>query len=196
MDVTLPKINNLKVHIEVNNKCIDRIRKTLKLSGRKWKKSKEFHNFLVIKDKYSYIIFPESKNKKGKKKGGYINITGIKSFEDVENVIPELCVTFELNRIQVTGEVVIDNVTANGDFGQKLHLPRIQEVINGETEKDGNTFSASFDRNYFPGAFCKTFPKIGTILIFPSGKYVIVGSKCVAEVQKVYQMMLAVIQKL
>jgi TATA-box binding protein (TBP) (component of TFIID and TFIIIB) len=189
MDTTLPKINNLKGHIRVNKECVERIRSTLKLNVKKWKKNKEYHNFIVVKDKYSYIIFPRSK------KGCYINITGIKSFEDVKNVIPELCDTFQLSPIQVKGEVVIDNVSANGDFGRKLHLPQIQEVINGENEKDGNTFSTSFDRNYFPGAFCKTLT-IGTIIIFPSGKYVIVGSRCAAEVQQVYQMMLAVIQKL
>jgi TATA-box binding protein (TBP) (component of TFIID and TFIIIB) len=190
MDPTLPKINNLKGHIRVSEDCIDGIRNALKLSEKKWKKNKEFHNFLVVKDKYSYIIFPKSKE-------GYcyINITGIKSFEDVENVIPELCETFHLNRIQVAGEVVIDNVSANGDFGRKLNLPQIQEAINGESKKDGNTFSACFDRNYFPGAFCKTLT-IGTILIFPSGKYVIVGSKCVAEVQEIYRMMFAIIRKL
>jgi TATA-box binding protein (TBP) (component of TFIID and TFIIIB) len=190
MDSSLPKINNLKAHVRVKKDCIDRIRNALKLSVTKWKKKKEFHNFLVVKDKYTYIIFPKSKEDYC-----YINITGIKSFEDIENVIPELCDAFHLNQNQVVGEVVIDNVSANGDFGRKLNLPQIQEVINRESEKDGNTFSASFDRNYFPGAFCKTLT-IGTILIFPSGKYVIVGSKCIAEVQQVYQMMHAIIQKL
>jgi TATA-box binding protein (TBP) (component of TFIID and TFIIIB) len=167
-----PIINNVKAHIVVNQTCIKKIKEQLFL-----KETKTYHNYLVIRDKYTYIVFP---------KKGHINITGIKNIFEIDNVIDNFCEDFKLNRNLITNCLKIDNISAGGDFGKKLNVGAIQEKLNREKTE----FTVKFDRNYFPGAFCKTFD-VGTIIIFRSGKYVIVGAKCQEDVKKIFHMMLA-----
>jgi TATA-box binding protein (TBP) (component of TFIID and TFIIIB) len=167
-----PVINNVKAHIVVSQTCVEEITKQLSI-----KNTKKHHNYLVIRERYTYIFFP---------KKGHINITGIKTYSDIDNVIENLCKDFQLERALISSSLTIDNITAGGDFGKKLDVGAIQEKLN----KQKNEFTVKFDRNYFPGAFCKTF-QTGTIIIFRSGKYVIVGAKCLEDVNKIFHMMLA-----
>lgn len=169
-----PKINNLKISIVISNAAYMDILKNLNQE-----KTKEHKNFLVIKDNYTYIIFPN-----------HINITGIKSIKDLENVKTELCKTFFLDPSLLQEDTVIDNITANGSFKRRLDLAELKKTLNSEK----NNFKVDFDRNYFPGAFCKTY-KCGTIILFASGKYVIVGAKCPTNVTKIYKMMLVHISR-
>ena len=173
---SLPTVNNLKTHICVEGKNIQRLITALQ------KIEHIVHNnFIVCRDVYTFIIFP---------KRGFINITGIKSFCDLKNVIPHFCKLFKVE-VDPKTELVVDNISASGSFDQFVNLVKLQQVLNSRKKE----FTVHFDRNFFPGAFCKT-SGLGTLTLFPTGKYVVVGAKCLEHVNSISQMMGAVIQTL
>jgi TATA-box binding protein (TBP) (component of TFIID and TFIIIB) len=91
--------------------------------------------------------------------------------------------------------VVVDNISASGDFRQRVNLTHLQQTLNCRNLKERNYFTVHFDRNFFPGAFCKTLG-FGTITVFPSGKYVVVGAKCLEHITNIHREMTAVIATL
>jgi TATA-box binding protein (TBP) (component of TFIID and TFIIIB) len=181
---TRPKINNVKVHISINKDCINILKKALfkyeqeTVTKNKKSKVKKFPNYISIKENFTYIIFP---------KGGYINITGIPSLEEIKNVKTELCKDFSLQLHMLTEEVIIDNISASGDFNYKINIPKLQHILKN------TDFKTKFDRDFFPGIFCYTYT-IGTIIIYNSGKYVIVGAKCLQDVKTIHKKMFVHIQ--
>jgi TATA-box binding protein (TBP) (component of TFIID and TFIIIB) len=164
-----PKINNIKAHTAVNKVHIEDLKTALLF------KEKEVHNnFVVVRDNYTYIIFPER---------GFINVTKIKRLDEIKDLKKEIAKCFSLELSMLDEDVVIDNITAAGDFGKRINLYALQNFINKNTSSD---FTVIFNRDFFPGAFCKTY-KYGTVMVFVSGKYSIVGAKCLMHVNKLFQ---------
>ena len=176
MDVESPKVNNLKGHILLTERGARQLRETLMT-----KEKTKHNNFVVVKEKHTYIIFPDI---------GFVNITGIKDFSLLELIVPQFCETFSVRGEDVTSQLVIDNVSAAGDFHCRIDLFRLQQKINLPEQR--RHFSFHLDRNFFPGAVCKSVG-LGTITVFPSGKYVIVGARCQAHVNGIFQKMRALI---
>ena len=177
-----PQINNLKVHVLLTTSGIHRLKKSLLTVI-----AKSYNNFSVVKDEFTYILFP---------KRGFVNITGIRGFVDVNRVIPHLCLFFSLNRSDILSDIVIDNISASGNFWQRVNLVNLHKTINKRSSVKRVGFqSCTFDRNRFPGAFCRTYG-FGTLTLFPSGKYVVVGAKCQEHVDHIFQQMSAVIAML
>jgi TATA-box binding protein (TBP) (component of TFIID and TFIIIB) len=173
-------INNLKVHIQLTTAGLQHLRTALE-----FKEVKTHNNFLVVREGVStYIIFPNK---------GFINITGIRGFSILSSVIPTFCQIFGLERDEISSDVVIDNISAAGNFWQRVNLVHLKSRLNKRGEN--NFFSVHFNRNRFPGAFCKT-AGFGTLTVFPSGKYVVVGAKCQEHVEKLVRRMFAVIRTL
>jgi len=124
---SLPTVNNLKTHICVEGKNIQRLITALQ------KIEHIVHNnFIVCRDVYTFIIFP---------KRGFINITGIKSFCDLKNVIPHFCKMFKVDADHRT-ELVVDNICAAGSFNQFINLVKLQHVLNSRKKE----FTVHFDR--------------------------------------------------
>ncbi len=185
MNRTGPVINNLKVHIVLTEEGT----KSLGISLLR-KEKKSINNFHVVRDgTFTYIIFPK----------GFVNITGIRCVNSLERVIPQFCLSFELKKSDIASEVIIDNISASGNFGRRVDLEALQRTVNCG-KRGTKTFSIHVDRNFFPGAFCKTrrtdVKGIGTITLFSSGFFVIVGSSCVQHVETVYQQMAVIMQTL
>jgi TATA-box binding protein (TBP) (component of TFIID and TFIIIB) len=170
-----PKITNIKLHITIKKRGLQKLGESLKTQ-----KFKKFGNYLTIGEKHTYIIFPKPR---------YINITGVKTLEEIPIVIPELCRVFKLDSNDVCkNTLVVDNICATGDFNKKINLQKIQEQVNEDE------FSVNFNRDYFPGAFFKHY-KNGTIVLFASGKYNILGARCPADLDIIFQAMNAIIVK-
>lgn len=171
---TAPRINNVKLHILLTEDGIE----ILKTSLLKIEK-KSFNNFCVVKNGFTYIIFSNK---------GFVNITGIRGFSQLVDVVPHFCEVFNLKPSHISSDIVIDNISAAGNFHQRVNLEALWKQV-------GETFCVRYNRDRFPGAFCKK-KKFGTLTLFPSGLYVIVGCKSATHVQAIYLEMLAFIPTL
>lgn len=189
-----PTVNNIKIHLRVHKSSIPILKKSIEtlreqsgdLLGKNRKKLfNKHHNFVVFRNSYVFIIFYTK---------GAVNITGIKDFIYISEAVENFCATFCIPSTQIT-EYVIDNVSANGDFGKTVDLRSLKHHINKQEDRSNLINSVSFNTNYFPAAFCKTF-SIGTILVFCSGKYNIVGAKCREDVQKIFETVVVYINEL
>jgi TATA-box binding protein (TBP) (component of TFIID and TFIIIB) len=174
-----PVINNIKIRFSVASIALPKLKKGIKkISDVKDKKTfKKLHNFIVFKSEYVFIIFFNC---------GTVNITGIKCLTDISQAVYIFCQTFDISRGNLAGSIIIDNITASGSFNREVNLRTLKEKIN-DSENKSRINSASFNPNYFPAAFCKTFG-IGTILIFGGGKYNIVGAKSQQDVTDVFNL--------
>lgn len=181
---TRPKVNNLKVHLLLTKSGVKKLEYSL-LN----KEKKTYNNFHVLKnERFTYIIFP---------KKGFINVTGIPNFGHLKSVTPQLCDFFGLKADDVASDVIIDNISASGNFGRRVNLTTLQTTVNG---KGGEIFVVQGDRNIFPGSFCKTrklnTKGFGTLTLFSSGSYVLVGCRSMEDVEKAFQHMSAVMKML
>lgn len=192
--VCAPKVNNIKIRLVVLAQAIDQLKKGIerlnKSSGEKIgddrkRLFKKHHNFVVFRNSFVFIIFANN---------GTVNITGINSFDRICEALQNFHRVFGIGREEIT-DVIVDNVSANGDFGRIICLRDLKHLINEQENEEQLISAASFNVNYFPAVFCKTF-SIGTILVFNSGKFNIVGAKCQSHVTKIYLEMIALIDKL
>jgi TATA-box binding protein (TBP) (component of TFIID and TFIIIB) len=180
--LTPPSINNIKTHIYLTPKGRDKLLAHIKLFDLPIKRHS---NFFVCRDpskeRRVYIIF---------EKQGFINITGIRDFSSLNDVIPQLCNFFTLLPIDVvSSEPIVDNISAAGAFNRRIDLNRLRQSLNSKSGLDCY-FTVILNRNKFPGASCRT-KQSGTITVFTSGKYVIVGSKCLNHMEQIFTNMCA-----
>jgi TATA-box binding protein (TBP) (component of TFIID and TFIIIB) len=129
------------------------------------------HNFLVYKRTFVYIVFFNK---------GFVNCTKVRSYSQIGDCVTEFCDIFNFNYIDCIPPIVVDNSTSSGDFQQKIDLRNLQQLINNNNNNNNNTLTPSlttkFNPEHFPGLFLKH--SVGTLLLFYSGKYSIVGTKC------------------
>jgi TATA-box binding protein (TBP) (component of TFIID and TFIIIB) len=174
------RVNNVKAHLVLKNEGKLKLQEILNK-----KEVKTYGNYKVLRDVHTYIIFPSN---------GFVNITGIKSLQDLPfRVIELFCSTFSVSKEEI-GELVVDNITAVGNFNRRVNLEKLQQVANVKSAHR-SYFTVHFDRHIFPGAFCKTFG-FGTLSVYASGKYVVVGAKCQDLVQKLVEKVFALIKTL
>lgn len=164
------KIANVKVSCKVKHLPLDIVKNRLETFG----VVNCYNNYLVLKAKYTYIIF------KTKDKGfpiNHINITKIpntslvkEAVSDIENILG--CETFDL---------VIDNITGSAKLDKKIDLIQITKEKKFEKIK--------YNNQKFPGLFLKL--ERGTAIIFHSGKIVIVGCRKEEDIECILQAILA-----
>jgi len=204
--ITYPKINNLKIRFVVVNRltklqlAIDKFCNLLQIVRRlnnlnpiqkrnrlvkKKEVFKQCHNFIVLRGNYVFSVFQKS---------GAVNITGIPSFDKISNAVKTFCRLFGINQEQLT-PFIIDNITASGDFNQKVNLSRLKHLINSN-DKQSIISSAAFNPQKFAGCICRTFARCGTCTVFRSGKYNIVGATCTEQIQRITKEMIVLIRKL
>jgi TATA-box binding protein (TBP) (component of TFIID and TFIIIB) len=190
-----PTVNNIKIRLTVCRFALPRLKENIgRLDaasganlGRDRKRIfKRHHNFIVFRNDFVFIIFFSS---------GTVNITGIKGFSHITSALQTFCTVFNIKRRHLQ-DLTVDNVSANGQFSQLLDLAQLKQVINEREEKGDKLISSvSYNTNYFPAAFCKTF-SIGTILVFNSGRFNIVGAKCQSHIREIYTEMLGIVNSL
>lgn len=184
---TTPKINNVKTHIYLTEEGRDRLLTNIKLFDISIVRH---HNFTVSRDPHGtrrvYIVF---------EKEGFVNITGIRELSSLKDVIPQLCLHFSLLPTDVASpQPLIDNISASGSFNCRVDLNRLRNIL-GIKGRHNGYFTVILNRNKFPGASCRT-KGFGTITVFSTGKYVIVGSKCVEGMDRIFLKMSDVITSL
>ena len=118
---------------------------------------KEYSNFLVIKKKYTYTLFAS----------GHVNITGISRTSLVQPACDYICNLF--STIEKCPHTV-DNISAITVVPHKINLRQLIKI-------DSPNFTTSFNTEIFPGLFMRT--STATVIVFRSGKLVIVGAKTV-----------------
>lgn len=151
-------ISNVKLSVKTSNSYT--LEELLNLCKEHNLQYKKFHNFVVILCKFKYIIF-----KKGKKSVNHINITHIKNNYEISDAI-----TFLKSNLDIDVEVsscIVDNITVSALCPHKVNLPNFFL-----SNKD---LKLSYNNEKFPGLFVKLGN--GTIILFSSGKFVIVGIK-------------------
>jgi len=173
-----PKVKNIKIHFKVREKF-----KTLFLKNiNELKDVTIYHgNFGVIKkntylqNKYTYIFFPDC---------GYINVTGLPNYSSLAPCVLELTSIFGLRNHELSPPR-IDNITASGNFFCSIDLETLAQQLLRES-------FFCFRTNQFPGLIIRA--KNGTILVFNSGKYTIVGLKCISHGIEMIQQVSAVMR--
>jgi len=133
----------------------------------------EHNNFLVVR--YGGIVFSVFRE------CGHLNVTGVKTFEQVERAIEH---TNNLFKTNINAKCIrIDNSTSLGSFvadfkyGSDIIIPidlwTLKENI--KADKDERS-SFNFRPHIFPGAVYRRREQ-PTIILFSSGKYIVVGAK-------------------
>jgi len=131
---------------------------------------KNFGNFISFKaNNYTFILF-----KKGQNTDTHINITQIPTFSDINYALNCIVTLIKCEIISYT----IDNIIATSDLGKFISLPKIVEERKFKQLK--------YNSEIFPGLFIKF--KKGTIIIFHSGKTVIVGCKNIESIRWILRM--------
>ena len=192
---TSPVVNNIKLRVRVKKRGRVALLKSVSsllqdkaelITENRKRVVIQHNNFIVLRDSFVFIVFSPQ---------GTVNITGIRDLLDIPRAISTFSNLFNIPSALLS-EPVIDNITASGTFNALIDLQALKRLINTPEENNGSIYSsASFNASYFPAAFCKTF-SIGTISIFGSGKYNIIGAKCQKDVQTLYQAMAVHISQL
>ncbi len=147
------KIANVKVSIKTSALVLDNV--IIKCTENNLY-CKNYNNFLVVKDLYTYIIFKRNSNNEN-----HINITKIPNLDSVSNSIQRIQ---DLTNCLVLSQT-IDNIIASTACKKQLNLQLISTLFS----------NVKYNNEKFPGLFIKF--KTGTVILFHSGKIVIVGSK-------------------
>lgn len=126
-----------------------------------------YPNFIVFSYEFTYTIFKVSKNSKM----NHINVTKIKRKRDIKKAKSTL--------ISILGKkilsVKIDNIIATTDLKRKVDLQKVSKFKLCNIVK--------YNPECFPGLFAK-FER-GTVIIFHSGKIVILGTKRKQEIRDI-----------
>jgi TATA-box binding protein (TBP) (component of TFIID and TFIIIB) len=170
-------ITNIKVSVNTEHQSLDTVEKRIKDLLLTYKR---YSNFIVLRDHFVYTIF-----RSGKSCLNHVNITKIKHFNQIENAISNL----QNLGLNINEKLVnIDNITGSIDLKKEIHIETIIKSLHANTKfKD---VKVSYNNEKFPGLFLK-LNKVGTIIIFHSGKVVFVGCKtlenleCLASLSRV-----------
>ena len=126
---------------------------------------KVFSNFTVVRKQYVYTIFKTRKNDKSY----HVNITKVPSRADVK-ISLSLLTDIISNRFYVKSWE-INNLTCSFRTNFEIPLPDVFDKL----RKENCVKKIRFNPERFPGMFV-TF-KANTVLIFSTGKMVIIGAK-------------------
>ena len=162
------QITNIKVSLKINPLCLSSVQKELESQNIPFT---IYTNFIVVRKIFTYIIF-----KTGKQKNNHINITKINSEPVIKTAI-EILQTI-LKNIVIQKQTV-DNITASVNLYKPItlsHIPNIYRNID---------CTISYNPEKFPGLFIKV--KNGTIIIFHTGKCIIIGAKTIDDIECLLQ---------
>lgn len=169
-------IANIKLHVKITN-LPENINFSEIQQGliRSHLYVKVFHNFIVVKGRYTYTIF----------NSGHINITKVNNINKLKYIKKELDKLFSfLNFKIILSDFVTDNITACYDFKHNINLNNLYKEIKIDNP---TIFEQVFYTSEYELPFCEYTPELfsalliktikGTMLIFSSGKINIVGCR-------------------
>lgn len=155
------KVANVKVSIKILAIPLDIV---YKIAKEKNIDLKLHNNFLVLKAKFTFIIFKAKNSIEN-----HINITKIPDINSVPFAVLEIENILSCNHFNLC----VDNIIASANLHKTIDLIRIVKSKNFEKIK--------YNNQKFPGLFI-TFKK-GTTIVFHSGKIVIVGCKTIPDIE-------------
>ena len=125
-------------------------------------KHKQYPSYVTFYNKYNYILFTKSKNNKN-----HINITRLTNVDQITDALDILQQLISCNIVQHS----IDNITATHDMQMEINLDNL--ICNKIFP------SYRYNPERFPGMFVKD--KNGSLIIFHSGKLVLLGCKSIEQ---------------
>lgn len=161
---TDPTVRNVKIHFYVRNvpllkHAFSLLEENIATTESNTIRIRRCGNFYVLRKKFVYTIFLNS---------GYINATKIPNYTVIDDCKEEI--TNLLNLIpEDISEITIDNTTYVGNLNRRINPLAIQR------EARKRLIRVSYNPNWFSAVYLR-FPK-GTINLFHTGKYMIVGAK-------------------
>ena len=169
MCLQLPLISNVKIRFTVSDPLFSKhIHKYIATHPQTV--SKHNRAFFVFRSCYVYIIFFS----------GHINVTGLKTLDHIPLCMEHIKKKLQLDTFEMS-PAKVDNICASGKIPQ--HNISMNNIM--ENAKLSRCFkSIHYDRDGFPGCFLKH--SLGTIILFKSQKYVIVGVDTVAKLNTIY----------
>jgi TATA-box binding protein (TBP) (component of TFIID and TFIIIB) len=173
-----PKISNYKISFHTGKPLQSAISKLV--AGTNGVLSvKELHNFAVVRTQCFVYTLNFS---------GFVNITKLRSSSQIHQAIAKLHKLIHLPARCY--DYAIDNITASGAFGHYIPLHKLIQVIT-------QPFPArlTYRPNYFSGASLK-YDGGGTIILFTTGTYIIVGARCRAKIQHIYKETLKILMSM
>lgn len=178
-----PKISNIKASFRLSS-TIAPDSFFLVLCEEERKKIVRHTNFSVYRPlaRLTFTLFHRS---------SHVNVTGVSSYTLLEKAVSFFNERFETS--VCVREVTIDNITASG----RLQLNELPAINLREIQRSLSPTSPygvfSLRADFFPGAVLRK-PQCSTVIIFASGKFVIVGSKSPWQIQEAFLRLLALAQ--
>ena len=182
-DRMLSKVTNIKVSINCSKISLDSVKDICEKNNLK---TKVFSNFIISESKFVYTIFRSKQNNNY----NHINITKIKTKKEL---IESIKLLKYLNIIIIKKTLKIDNVTGSLDLKKQIILKELVNLI--YKYQFNGSIDISYNNEVFPGLFIKVKQenkKIGTIIIFHSGKVVFVGIKSIKKLKCLESLILVI----
>lgn len=151
-------VRNIKVSVKVKALILNN---ALNKLHQKFIPTRHFGNFISFKHNgYTFVLF-----KKGKRRDSHVNVTQIPNFACIHRAIASLIKLIECEVLHYT----VDNIIATSDLNRTLSLKEVVKQIKFKKIK--------YNSEIFPGVFIRF--KRGTVILFHSGKLVIVGCRSI-----------------
>ena len=153
-----PKIQNYKISFRApHNRVNQFLRETIKQSDSTLVR---YHNFAVLRREFVYTIFYS----------GFVNATKIRSREECIKAVKYLFDAIGHDASSL--DFRTDNITSSGRYKQPIQVGRLKRYF---TQLNGGGAEVSFKPQVFAG--CTVKYRNGSINLFESGAYTIVGTR-------------------
>ena len=172
-------ITNVKISFKTSINCLNTVEKKC---VEKDIVCKRYENFIVVKSQFTFIIF---KKKRLSNDINHVNATKIQSLEKIVECVNHFSSIFEIDRRDLSN-IAVDNITASVNLNKNINL---SQISNSNLKK----FTTKYHNEIFPGLFLKS--KKGTIILFHSGKAVLIGCRNVSEIENLVKNLLMIIEK-
>lgn len=137
---------------------------------------------MVTKLKYTYILF--KRNIKNIENISHVNITNIPTLDCLTEAI-EILRSFDPNTI--TESYCVDNITVSKNFNTFINLTELFSNL-------PNDVKATYNSETFPGVFLKYPNKLGTAILFHTGRCVLLGCKTVSNIENIIFSLLKILK--
>ena len=169
----MAEVKNVKISLKVKGSSLDNA--VYRLSQLKIS-YKHFTNYITFNKVFTFIYF---KSKDGVL--NHINVTKLKVKSDISSAVNILKHLFQLTVVKIK----VDNIIATYDTTKSIDLIKLIENRAFKLTK--------YNPEQFPGLFVK-YPQ-GTVIVFHSGKLVLVGFKVLKSLKSVLKEVCVTIMK-
>lgn len=125
--------------------------------------------YIILKKRYTFTVYYKT---------NVVNITGITSFDKILKAVKKFRSFSNLIKVIEKASIKIDNSTAYGTVLGKINILKLKS-------SDKIKKRIQYNPLLFPGAFITLKSK--KVIIFKSGKYIILGCRNILEINKVFK---------